>query len=168
MGIMGGNPTKEPMHYGEVFGSWTYLFTTKGLTASFQTLVNHAGDKELRELLGETIKLGQEEAKEIETLLKENGVGLPPTPPDRPQANLEDIPVGARYMDAEIATMLSSSLSGGLVSCSAIMGQCIREDIGAMFGQFHMKRAALGLKILRMNKEKGWLIPPPLHVCDKE
>jgi hypothetical protein len=44
------------------------------------------------------------------------------------------------------------------------MGQCIREDIAGMFGQFHTQKAALGVKVLRMNKEKGWLIPPPLHL----
>jgi len=43
-------------------------------------------------------------------------------------------------------------------------GQCIREDIALMYGQFHMKKAQYGAKLLRMNKEKGWLVPPPLNV----
>jgi hypothetical protein len=32
-----------------------------------------------------------------------------------------------------------------------------------MFGQFHMQKAQMGAKVLKLNKEKGWLIPPPLH-----
>ncbi|WP_203363705.1 DUF3231 family protein [Bacillus sp. REN10] len=163
MGILSGNPQTEPMHYGEVFATWSYLLTTKGAVSGFQTHLNHAGDEDLKKLLQETIEQAKQEIQQLETLLKENGVGLPPTPPDRPNACLEDIPVGARFMDPEIAAALSMTFAGGLVACSQAMGQCIREDIAMMFGQFHMQKAALGGKALRLNKEKGWLIPPPLH-----
>ncbi|SRR5690554_1427143 len=163
MGIMSGNPKNEPLHYGEVFSTWTFLLTAKGSIAGYQTHLNHTGDKDLQKLLEEAIQGSQDEVKQIETLLKENGIGLPPTPPERPQANLEDIPAGARFSDAEIAAKLSASISAGLIACSTIMGQSIREDIAMMFGQFHVQKAALGAKALRLNKEKGWLVPPPLH-----
>lgn len=163
MGILSGNPKDEPMHYGEVFGTWIFLLTVKGLVAGYQTQLNHAGDADLQKLLEEAIQGGQQEIKQIETLLKENGVGLPPTPPERPKACLEDIPTGARFQDPEIAASLSIDIAAGLVSCSQIMGQSIREDIAMMFGQFHIQKATLGAKVLRLNKEKGWLIPPPLH-----
>ncbi|MNI84234.1 hypothetical protein D3C73_1411210 [compost metagenome] len=48
------------------------------------------------------------------------------------------------------------------------MGQSIREDVGALFGKYHMTKAAHGVKILNMLKEKGWLIPPPLQVKRQE
>jgi hypothetical protein len=168
MGILSGNPKDEPMHYGEVFSTWSFLLTAKGLVAGYQTHLNHAGDEDLQKLLVEAIEGGQQEIKQIETLLKENGVGLPPTPPERPKACLDDIPIGARFQDPEIAAGLSMSIAAGLVSCSGIMGQCIREDIAMMFGQFHVQKAALGAKVLRLNKEKGWLIPPPLHLNKSE
>jgi hypothetical protein len=163
MGILSGNPTDEPMHYGEVFGTWSFLITVKGLIAGYQTHLNHAGDEDLQKLLEEAIQSGQQEIKQIETLLKENGIGLPPTPPERPKACLEDIPTGARFQDPEIAAAISMNIAQGLVSCSTIMGQSIREDIAMMFGQFHVQKAVLGAKVLRLNKEKGWLVPPPLH-----
>jgi hypothetical protein len=163
MGILSGNPTDEPMHYGEVYGVWSSLMATEAAIAGHQTLHNHAGDEELRKLIKETIQQGQQEVDEIKTLLQRNGVGLPPAPPERPQAKLEDIPVGARFMDQEIAASISAELAAGLVTCSTIMGQSIREDIGMMFGQFHTHKAALGTKFLQLNKEKGWLVPPPLH-----
>lgn len=163
MGVMNGNPKEEPMHYGEVYSTWSFLLTSKGDIAAYQTYLNHAGDEDLKKLLQEAIDAGKQANKQIETLLKENGVGLPPAPPDRPDANVEDIPAGARVMDAEIATMLSGKIAAGLVACSTIIGQSIREDISSMFGQFHVQKAALGAKVLRLNKEKGWLVIPPLH-----
>ncbi|WP_078550677.1 DUF3231 family protein [Litchfieldia alkalitelluris] len=163
MGILSGNPQNEPMHYGEVFASWSFLLASKGMVAAYQTKLNHAGDEDLQKLLVEAKEQCQQEAKQIETLLKENGIGLPPTPPERPNARIEDIPVGARFQDNEIATALSADIAAGLVACSQAIGQCIREDIAMMFGQLHMQKATLGGKVLKLNKEKGWLIPPPLH-----
>lgn len=163
MGILSGNPKDEPMHYGEVFGVWAYLATAQGLAAGYQVFLNHIGDKDLHKLVSEALELKKQELQQIETLLKENGVSLPPAPPDRPKASAEEIPVGARFMDGEISLAVSKDIAAGLIACSTIMGHSIREDIGAMFGQFHVQKAALGLKFLRLNKEKGWLIPPPLH-----
>jgi spore coat protein CotF len=163
MGILSGNPQEEPLHYGEVFGTWSYLFTAKSAVAGYQMQLNHAGDDDLKKLLKDSIEAGQEEIKQVEKLLKENGIGLPPTAPEPPNACLDDIPTGARMPDPAIAAALSANASAGLVSCSMIIGQCIREDVAAMFAQFHMQKVQLGAKILKLNKEKGWLIPPPLH-----
>lgn len=55
-------------------------------------MLNHAGDGDLKELIHEAITTSQEEMKEVAELLKENGVGLPPSPPARPVADLESIP----------------------------------------------------------------------------
>ncbi|HWL26646.1 MAG TPA: DUF3231 family protein, partial [Ureibacillus sp.] len=55
MGILSGNPTDEPMHYGEVFGTWSFLSASKGLVAGYQTFLNHVGDKDLHKLVQETI-----------------------------------------------------------------------------------------------------------------
>lgn len=48
MGILSGNPKNEPMHYGEVFGTWSFLLTAKGMVAGYQTHLNHAGDEDLQ------------------------------------------------------------------------------------------------------------------------
>ncbi|GAB7387995.1 DUF3231 family protein [Bacillaceae bacterium] len=163
MAILSGDPQHEPMHYGEVAGVWGYLMTTKALYAQYQVYLNHTGDKELRGFIQDVLRSQKQEIEQVENLLKANGVPLPPSPPDRPEASVESIPPGARINDAEVAGAISRDLALGLVSCSSVMGQCIREDIAAMFGQFHMSKAQLSSRLLRLNKEKGWLIPPPLH-----
>jgi hypothetical protein len=165
MGILSGNPKEEPMHYGEVFTVWSHLLAAKSMVAGYQTFYNHAGDEDLKKLIQDIIDNGiRPEIKELETVLKDNGVALPPAPPERPDACVDHIPPGARVTDPEIAAALAADNAAGLVGCSAAMGKSIREDLAGMFGQFHMQKAQFGLRILRMNKEKGWLIPPPLHL----
>ncbi|ALC85233.1 hypothetical protein AM499_04930 [Bacillus sp. FJAT-22090] len=164
MGILSGNPKDEPLHYGEVFSIWTNVATNNGLIAAYQTFINHTGDEDLSKIIDESIECMKDENKQLEVILKINGIGLPPAPPVRPEARLEDIPVGARFNDPEISAALSMNSSAGLVACSQAMAMCIREDIALMFGQFQLKKVQIGAKLLRLNKNKGWLVPPPLHV----
>ncbi|HAQ07237.1 MAG TPA: hypothetical protein DCR24_06845 [Bacillus bacterium] len=168
MGILSGNPKDEPMHYGEVYSTWMHLSVNNGLIAAYQTFINHIGDEDLKKLVQEAIDAMKGENSQIEELLKENGIALPPAPPERPVANLEDIPPGAKFSDPEISAAVSKDVAEGLVACSTVIGQVIREDIGAMYGQFHMAKAQFGFKMLKLNKSKGWLIPPPLQVKSTE
>lgn len=164
MGILSRNPKQEPLHYGEIFAMWSHVLSNNGLIAAYQTLLNHTGDEDLAKLLEEALAGAEEENKQLKTILKSNGVGLPPAPPERPDARRDDIPMGARFNDPEISAKLSADVAAGLVACSTAMGLSTREDIAFMYGQFHMTKAQLGGKLLRLNKNKGWLVPPPLHI----
>ncbi len=164
MGILSGNQHEEPMHYGEVFSLWTYLTGLKGAISSYQTYMNHAGDADLFKLLEDMVDGARREEMEIEQVLKENGVGLPPSPPERAYSHPEDIPIGARFNDPEISALIARDIATGLVGCSQIIGESTREDIAMLFGQYHTNKAQAGAKVLRMNKEKGWLVLPPLHM----
>ncbi len=164
MGILSGNPQKEPMHYGEVFASWSYLLGAQAMIPGYQTLMNHTGDGDLKDLLREMIETARGEVKQLQELLKQNGIAIPPAPPEKPECTIESIPPGARIMDQEVAARVTGDIAAGMAACSQAVAQCIREDIALMFGQFLQKKAQHGASLLRINKEKGWLVPPPLHV----
>ncbi|MBP1995484.1 DUF3231 family protein [Paenibacillus eucommiae] len=168
MGILSGNPKDEPMHYGEIFNVWSYSLAVKSAISCYQSYLNHTGDKDLKNLVEDMINEAKQEEKECDTLLKDNGVIPAPALPDKPKAKLEDIPVGARFSDPEIAAAISADNSIGLVTCSQVMGSSVRVDIGALFAKYHLAKTAMGLRILKMNKEKGWLIPPPLQIKTPE
>ncbi|KRF03397.1 hypothetical protein ASG89_23455 [Paenibacillus sp. Soil766] len=164
MGILSGNPKDEPLHYGEIFSCWQASTVAKGAVSCYQAYLNHSGDKELKKILDDLIDQAKLEIKELDKILVENGLAPIPAFPERPSVKLEDIPVGARFNDPEISAIIAADTSLGLVACSQAMGQAIREDIGALFAKYHITKTALGLKILEMSKEKGWLIPPPLQI----
>lgn len=169
MGILSGDQQNEPMHFGEVFAVWNYALGSQAMKAGYQTFINHTGDQDLKRFLEDTIQnVIQPEIDQTTQLLKDNGVQLPPAPPERSGANLEDIPPGARFNDPEIAAAVSRDYAAGLVACSKAMGQCTREDIAAMFGAFHMKKAQYAGQLLKINKDKGWLVLPPLQVKHME
>lgn len=168
MGIMSGNPKHEPLHYGEAFDIWGCAMSANLAHSFYQTLKNHAGDKDLKQLIEDFLDQMKKEAAACNEILTRNDIAPPPSYPDKPQARLEDIPVGARLPDPEIAANLSAAISAGLVLCSQVMGKSIREDVGALFTKFHAEMTALGLRALRLNKEKGWLVPPPLQIERRE
>lgn len=163
MGILSGNPMKEPLHSGELTGIWAYVMSTNGLMRLYETFSNHVGDEDLKQELQSMLQTTEQEVDELTKVLKQNGIGLPPTTPERPVAVADEIPPGARLFDPEVANTVAMNLGQGMVSCSMVMGQCIREDIAMMFVQFHAAKAMVILKWLRLLKEKAWLIVPPLH-----
>lgn len=164
MGILSGNPKDEPMHYGEIFGVWEYSMAAKIGLSSLHAYTYHAGDKDLKEILRDMMEHTKTEMAECDELLMNNGITPAPALPKRTEAKLEDIPVGARFSDQEIAAGLTAALAGGLVTCSQMMSMSIREDVGALFAKYHAVKTTFSLRMLRMSKEKGWLIPPPLQV----
>ncbi len=168
MGILSGNSKDEPLHYGEIFDLWTSSMTAKGCISAYRAFQFHAGDKELKKILGDLIDQAELEVSECDTILTHNGIASSPAMPVRPEAKTEEIPVGARFSDPEIAAMIGADIAVGLVACSQAIGKSIREDICALFAKYHMTKAAIGLKILKMSKEKGWLVPPPLQVMRPE
>ncbi|WP_310828637.1 DUF3231 family protein [Paenibacillus pedocola] len=163
-GILGGNPKEEPMHYGEIYGVWQASMVAKGALSCYRAFLYHAGDNDLKKILNTMIDQAELEISECDSLLAEQGLASAPVYPNRPETKLEDIPVGARFTDPEIAAKLAADNAAGLVACSQMMGQSIREDIGALFGKYHLTKAGIGLKVLHLSKKKGWLIPPPLQV----
>ncbi|MBD2871873.1 DUF3231 family protein [Paenibacillus sp. IB182493] len=117
-----------------------------------------------KKILDALVDQAKLEIKELDILLAENGIAPSPKPADRPQVKLEDIPAGARFTDPEIAAAIAADTATGIVAASQAMSQCIREDIAALYAKYHLTKTALAVRILEMNKDKGWLIPPPLQL----
>jgi hypothetical protein len=148
-----------------VFNLWSHLFGTKAYLVTIQILTNHTGDHDLKVFLEDlTENCLKQEEQQVEAILKQNGIRLPPAPPDRPDVQVEDIPAGARFNDPEIAALVQRELMIGKISCSYIMGICLREDLATMYGEFHTQKAEYEEKLLKICKEKGWIVPPPINI----
>ena len=168
MGILSGNPQNEPMHYGEVYGFSTQLAVAKAALDGYQVYCNHTGDKDLKHFIKGVIKNSIEPSiKELEQVLIANDIVVPPTPAERPEVDIEQIPVGARFQDAQIAYAIARDIATGITTVSGLISQCIREDLALMLTQQNAKALKDGAALLQILKEKGWLVPPPLHMETK-
>ena len=96
-----------------------------------------------------------------------NDVVVPPTPAERPAVDLEQIPVGARLQDVQVAYAIARDIANGITAMGALISQCIREDIALMLTQQNAKALKNGAELLQIMKDKGWLMPPPLHMETK-
>lgn len=168
MGIFTGNQRYEPMHYGEIYGVWESLGMMKGLKSLYQVRMNHAGDKELRDFLTEFLAVIDQGIRGTEAILMEQGVTPPPAPPERPAVNWQEIPDGARLRDNEIAFFAQVDVSGGMAAASAMAAKSIRADLRQLFLGMHEANQKLNDRIMKISKEKGWLIMPPLHLEHSE
>lgn len=165
MGVLDNKSQQEPFHAGEVYNLWSYLYNTKNALVMMQVFINHTGDQDLKTLLEDIQEncLTQEE-QQVEAILKEAGIRLPPAPPDRPNVEVQDIPAGARLNDAEISVLMQKELTAGKLFCSYMMGISIQEEIHTLFDDFHNQKAEYDMKLAKMMKEKGWFISPPLNI----
>ncbi len=167
MGILTGNQHGEPLNYGEVFHVWSHLLKAKGCRVKYQLLSNHTEDKELKRFIQDiTQNIIEPEIKSMDNLLRENGAELPPAPADKPKCEPNTIPSGARFTDAEIASCISNDIKMSLADTSLIIGLSTREDVAQLFAQHHMQLVQYGGKILKLMKDKGWLVLPPLNKND--
>ncbi|MFD1363361.1 DUF3231 family protein [Lentibacillus salinarum] len=156
---------EEPFHSGEVYHLWSYLYGTKATLVTMQILINHSGDQDLKTFLEDVLENSfTQEEQQVETILKETGIRLPPAPPDRPNVELQDIPAGARFNDSEIAGLVQKELMTGRLLCSYIMAISMREDIGTLFGEFHTQKADYESQLFAITKDKGWIVSPPINV----
>src|SRR5690625_7287617 len=109
-----------------------------------QILINHTGDNDLKAFLEDLLENSfTQEADQTETILKEAGIRLPPAPPDRPNVELQDIPAGARFNDAEIADLVKKELMTGKITCRYKMRIVIREDIEDMIDDFYTHKETI-------------------------
>ncbi|WP_067725603.1 DUF3231 family protein [Oceanobacillus damuensis] len=165
MGALMNKPQEEPFHSGEVYNLWSYLYSTKATLVTLQVLINHSGEEDLKVFLEDLLEnVFTQEEQQVEALLKESGIRLPPAPPDRPNVQVEDIPAGARFNDSEIAVLVQKELMTGRILCSYITGIALREDLRTMFSEFSTQKEEYELKLLKITKEKGWMVSPPLNI----
>ncbi|MDY0408005.1 DUF3231 family protein [Paracerasibacillus soli] len=127
----------EPFHSGEVFHLWSYLYNTQCYMVTLQVFINHTDDQQLNEILNDMLEnLFKEEQEQVEAILKETGIRLPPSPPDRPNVEVQDIPAGARFNDSEIVQLVLKELLNSKLACSYLVGISIFQDIRTLFQDF--------------------------------
>ncbi|WP_284645780.1 DUF3231 family protein [Paenibacillus silviterrae] len=154
----------QPLHAGEVMGSWIYLAGLELAKTSVQYGINTTTDRELKSLLEEDLQLGNSQRERLHKFLLKEGISLPPSPEDLPHSEPRDVPLGAKLTDDVIANELSLKIASLIMQAATIVTQSIRTDVGVMFLEFQTEKVTFSGKLKQVMRKRGWIRVPPFFV----
>jgi len=157
------NEPKSPLHVGEVMNIWTYHTMLAELNRFVEIGLNTTTDDELIEALKNSYTDCHKQVEDIENLLRDEGITLPPTTERKPHSDPNDVPQGAKMSDEEIANGVSVKQVSAITLCATGLAQSIRMDIANMWLRFFLNRAKYGAYFVPLARKRGWLKVPPYY-----
>ncbi|ARU60677.1 hypothetical protein CBW65_05950 [Tumebacillus avium] len=155
---------KPPLHVLEVGNCWAYLaYLGDAVTVSQQAL-NMTTDEDLSGAIHEELKLIEMQKSKLQAFMIDEGIPLPPMTEQVPKCRQDEIPLGVKQTDYEIANALSLKISLSIVACAKAISEAVRVDYGIMFTQFLGQKIVYGTNLRTMMKKRGWLKIPPYYV----
>ncbi|CAG7620222.1 hypothetical protein PAESOLCIP111_02258 [Paenibacillus solanacearum] len=153
---------KPPLNAAEVMNLWFYLTATEQTLRGEQVSFNIVHDPELREVLEDMINNVHNPIRtELTQFLREEGVPLPQSTPEKPIGDFRSIPEGSRLSDEECANLMLFNLVLGVNYACRGMTESVRADVAARFAKYLAMKMALAMKLKNVASKKGWLMQPP-------
>ncbi|MBB3114474.1 hypothetical protein FHS18_006595 [Paenibacillus phyllosphaerae] len=155
---------KPPLHVGEVMNLWFYLTATEQTMRGEQVALNTVSDPELREKVMDIIhNVHTPIREEVKDFLRQEGVPLPQSTPDKSLGDFRQISDNAKLSDEEVANLLSFNLVLGINYACRGLTEAVRPDVASMFAKFQMKKAGFAVTFRHLMIQKGWLLVPPYY-----
>ncbi|MGN4127978.1 DUF3231 family protein [Lysinibacillus sphaericus] len=148
------------LRFNELFTIWTHISLNNGYIAANHSFYKYALDKDLRAIIVEFIEVLKDDNKQLEHLLTENNITIPPMPCENLTMQLRDIRGGKKVNDTDISAVISMNIASALIASTQAMETSTQVNLTRLFGQIHMKNAILGAKLIQLSKDKGWLPVP--------
>ncbi|MFD2446578.1 DUF3231 family protein [Bacillus sp. CGMCC 1.16607] len=157
------NEPKQPLHVGEVMTIWTYLTVLNEAIRYEEVGLNTTIDNELKELLVDAKKLCESQSQRLSSFMQKEGIPLPPSQQKKPVSDPNEIPLGAKLTDDEIANGVSLKVATAGVECAIGNSQSIRIDVGLIWTEFYTEMLTFGATTKRLLQKRGWLKVPPYY-----
>ncbi|ARK30480.1 DUF3231 family protein [Halalkalibacter krulwichiae] len=154
---------KPPLNIIEASYSWLYYSIVKEAIAFEEAGLNTTSDDELKGILTDAIKLCNEHATQLEKLMREEGVTLPPVSQQKPYSNNNEIPPGVKLTDEELSNGLAMKILLMSNKAAYAAAECVRTDVGALYVQFFNEAAVFGATLKTKMRKRGWAKIPPAY-----
>ncbi|HEY3367181.1 MAG TPA: DUF3231 family protein [Symbiobacteriaceae bacterium] len=149
---------------GEAFNAWTYYVAVKESRILCLMMLNHTNDTELKEVIEHFISdVLEPQGEQLSDFLRNEGIDMPHGTGDKPKANEQQIPPGAKMTDNEISNMLIVKLNGLLLFCFMGLFSGLRDDISGMFYNFQGHVIVQTYTLKKLMQKRGWLLVPPYY-----
>lgn len=154
---------KSPLHIGEAMNCWTYLGMMEEEISLVQLMLNTTTDDELTAILHSAEKLASSQKNKLKDFMQREGVPLPPAAEEKPKSEPNEVPLGAKLTDNEIANSLAVKAIANTLACSKGAVESLRNDVGLMFVQFFGEKIVFAANLKALMRKRGWVKVPPYY-----
>lgn len=154
---------KPPLHVGEVTACWSYLSEVSESQVHTEAGINSTTDPELSKAFHEGLNMFKTQKERLIELLRLEGVPLPPLCESKPNSNPNEVPLGVKLSDDELANSLNIKLVMGITSCANAINQSTRNDVTLLWVEFLQEYLTFGGSMKPLIKRRGWLKYPPFY-----
>ncbi|MDF2629190.1 MAG: hypothetical protein K0R39_3021 [Symbiobacteriaceae bacterium] len=156
--------TKEnkPLHVGEVMGLWKLMLTFEHGRTMVTAFLNHTADAELKRLMESYLSdFAEPWVKRLAEFMKNEGIQLPSAGAHKPKANESEIPTGAKFTDAEIATFLTAKARAGTGIVQEAILECMNYRLAQMLMELEVASYRQAFVLRETAEKRGWVQRPP-------
>lgn len=157
------NEPKSPMHVGEVMSIWTYLTVLDEALRYEEVGLNTTTDDEVKELLVDAKKICESQSQRLSNFMQKEGIPLPSNQAKKPVSEPNEIPLGVKLTDDEIANGVSLKIAAASVECAMGNSQSIRTDLGLIWTEFYTEMLTFGATTKTLLRKRGWIKIPPYY-----
>ncbi|MGP4080468.1 DUF3231 family protein [Pseudalkalibacillus sp. R45] len=157
------NEPKNPLHVGEVMGIWTYLTVINEAIRYEEIALNTTTDNEVKNLLIDAKKLCESQSQKLSNFMEKEGIPLPLTQPKKPISDSNEVPLGTKLTDDEIANGVSLKIVTAATECAIANSQTIRTDVALIWTEFYTEMLTFGATTKTLLRKRGWLKVPPYY-----
>jgi hypothetical protein len=157
-----GEPT-PPLHTGEVTACWSYLAEVSESQVHTEAGINSTTDPELSKAFHEGLKMFKSQKERLIEFLRLEGVPLPPLCESKPNSEPNEIPLGVKLTDDELANSLNIKIVMGMMFFGNAINQSTRIDVSLIWVEFLQEYMTFGETLKALVKRRGWLKYPPFY-----
>lgn len=154
---------KSPLHVGEVMSCWSYLSELGDEQVHSEAGVNSTTDPELRKAFQEAVKMFKSQKERMIAFLLAEGVPVPLLSESKPQSNPNDVPLGVKLSDDELANSLNIKMVILITYYSNAIIQSVRNDVVLIWLEYLQEYMTFGATLKALVKRRGWLKVPPYY-----
>ena len=155
--------SKPPLHIGEAMACWSWLAQLAEDQVHTEAGINSTTDPELSKAFHEGVKMFKSQKERLTEFLRLEGVHLPPLSESKPTSNPNQIPLGVKLSDDELANSLNIKLVMGITFYANALTQSIRNDVRLIWVEFLQEYMTFSGTLKPLIKRRGWLKVPPYY-----
>jgi hypothetical protein len=156
------NKEAKPLHVGEVMNLWKIMTALTDGHTLLLILLNHASDAELKRYL-ESFTKDFEEAwmKRLAEFMQNEGIPLPPASSGHPKADQSEIPLGAKFTDREIASMIAAKELTRTALVQGAILDTLHYGLAKMLMELELAAYRQAFVLRELMEQRGWVSAPP-------